>query len=358
MTTRISKHILNFNFEAGTSRGILKNRATYYLLLEHNGMVGIGEASPLKGLSIDFIPDFEQHLQRIIAFFDKITAIPNGLDQITKILDTLALDPFPSIRFALETALLDLSNTGQKMVFSNSFVEGEAIPINGLIWMGDGEDMLKQADNKIKLGFDCIKMKVGAIQLEDEIRVLDYIRSKTLDTKIELRVDANGAFTKDNAIELMECYAQFDLHSIEQPVQPGQWDLMADLVQKNILPIALDEELIGVSKRTEKERLLDYIQPPYIILKPTLLGGLHHTAEWIELAESRNIKWWITSALESNIGLNAICQFTSSYNPSLPQGLGTGSLYTNNIDSPLTVSDGTISYDSDKPWGVIPGEVI
>jgi o-succinylbenzoate synthase len=261
------------------------------------------------------------------------------------------LAAFPSIQFGLEQAFLSLHSQDPFELFSSNFTQKEApIPINGLIWMGSEAFMLSQLEQKLQKGFRCIKMKIGAIDFETEIGILKSIRNNFSPEEIELRVDANGAFTPGDAMDKLNQLAKFQLHSIEQPIKPKQWDAMAKLCEDTPLPIALDEELIGVFDVTDKEKMLQIIRPQYIILKPSLVGGFHGSKTWIALAEKQGIGWWVTSALESNIGLNAIAQWTYTLKPTMPQGLGTGSLYTNNIESPLVVKRGEIYYDLKKSW--------
>jgi o-succinylbenzoate synthase len=267
------------------------------------------------------------------------TDYQNKLDQVCEN-TTIDLDNWPSIKFGVETALLDLENGGTGNYFNNAFTSGQKqIPINGLVWMGDPQFMQDQIEEKIEAGFSTIKMKIGAIDFDSEIKLLEGIRSNYSPEEITLRVDANGAFIPKEALNKLERLSELAIHSIEQPIKAGQWNEMAALCSSTPLPIALDEELIGINKASEK---LETIQPQYIILKPSLHGGLSGAREWIEIAESNSIPWWITSALESNIGLKAICQFTAEFENDLPQGLGTGSLYTDNIESDLLVRSGLI----------------
>ncbi len=330
MKARYSKKTFHFKRPSGTSRGILTEKHAWFLEVWHEEqpeIVGIGECSIIPGLSPDFV-DFESYERKL-----------------TEVCDDLSIDltNWPSIQFGLETALLDLKNGGKGVIFENGFVEGKRhIPINGLIWMGDADFMQEQIEAKLSEGFTTIKLKIGAIDFQAEIELLTSIRKRYSKDEITLRVDANGAFSLHEAEEKLSALAKLDIHSIEQPIKQGQWEEMHKLCQSTPLPIALDEELIGINTTAEKIALLDTIQPQYIILKPSLHGGIVGTKEWIELAEDRNIPWWITSALESNIGLNAICQLTAEYDNNLPQGLGTGSLYTDNIPSGLSVLDGKI----------------
>ena len=258
---------------------------------------------------------------------------------------------FPSIQFGLEQAFLSLKSAKKFELFPSEFTKGkEAIAINGLVWMGDQQFMKNQIQEKLKNGFSCIKMKIGAIDFEAEIRLLRAIRKEFSAEEIELRVDANGGFTPKNALEKLKILSELDLHSIEQPIKQGQLQEMAGLCEKTPLPIALDEELIGVFSTEEKQQVIATVKPQFIILKPSLVGGFGGSKEWIDIAENKKVNWWITSALESNVGLNAIAQFTHTLQNKLPQGLGTGSLFTNNVESPLEVKRGTLHYNNSKKW--------
>lgn len=344
LRTELIKKVFHFGFDARTSRGRMKDKTSWFIKLwdvENPAVFGLGECGPLPGLSVDDRPDFEEVLSQCV---ERVPTL-QSLNDIEKIVPP----GFPSIRFGLETALLDLLNGGLRKIYSNPFVSGVPIPINGLVWMGDLDSMLQQVSIKIAQGFRCIKIKVGGLNFEKECDILQYIRSKYFREGITIRLDANGAFKPEEAIYKLTTLARYNIHSIEQPVKPGL-GMMEDLCEKSPIPIALDEELIGVETKADKIKLLDRINPQFIILKPTLHGGLVSCAEWIALAEERSIGWWITSALESNIGLNAICQFTANYETALPQGLGTGQIYEDNFPSPLTVSDGTICYDQKKIW--------
>ncbi|REG82264.1 o-succinylbenzoate synthase [Algoriphagus antarcticus] len=344
------KRILIFKFDAGTSRGVLKTKEVFWIKAFHSDcpeIVGWGEAAPLVKLSLDDREDFEEILRKTLK---ELTEVSWKDDEVSifKQLEILIPFDFPSIRFALETAILDLKNGGKKKILGNDFHAGKkAISINGLIWMGEKEFMLEQIREKLAQGFDCIKMKIGAIDFQQELDLLDYIRTRFSKDQITLRVDANGAFSREDAPSKLQQLAKYDLHSIEQPIAAGNWGSMKELCAATPLPIALDEELIGVKNKAE---LLDEIQPQHIILKPTLLGGILETKEWIELAEARKIGWWMTSALESNIGLNAIAQLADSLNATIPQGLGTGKLYQNNLESPLEIELGEIHYNPRINW--------
>lgn len=340
MKARYKKYILNFKNPSGTSRGILKTKETWFLILEENGRMGIGECGVFRGLSFDDIPQYEEQLIWLVSniHLDKKTLLK-------------ALEKFPSIKFGLEQALLSLASENPFELFPSTFTSSNnPIEINGLIWMGDTEFMKEQVQQKLEQGFRCIKMKIGAIDFKAELRLLESIRKNFDKNKIELRVDANGAFLPDTALEKLTILSQLDLHSIEQPIGQGQWEAMKKLCQETPLPIALDEELIGITDLAKKKLLLKIVQPQYIILKPSLVGGFAGSEEWIALANKQKIGWWVTSALESNIGLNSIAQWTATLGNSLPQGLGTGSLFTNNFDSPLTVAKGGIYYDTGKSW--------
>ncbi len=334
------KYILNFKRPSGTSRGVLKTKETWFVILTQNDKQGIGECGILRSLSIDDRPDYEEKLKWACQ------NIQSGLDFLLK-----ELFEFPSIQFGLEQAFLSLDSQSKFDLFPSKFTEGkQAIPINGLVWMGSKEFMKAQIKEKLAAGFSCIKMKIGAIDFDTELQLLTSIRKEFSVDKIELRVDANGAFTPENALEKLQRLSELDLHSIEQPIKQGQFEQMAILCGKTPLPIALDEELIGVYSVTKKQELLQIIQPQYIILKPSLVGGFKGSKEWIDIAEKDNIAWWVTSALESNVGLNAISQWTHTLNNKMPQGLGTGGLYTNNFDSPLEINKGSLQYNNSVKW--------
>ena len=340
MKAHYKKHILEFKTPSGTSRGILKTKEAWFIVLEDKGSHGFGECGMLRGLSIDDRPDFEQTLQWVCA------NIHLGEQQLYD-----ALTEFPSIQMGLEIAFKSLAAHDPFQIYPSAFTKGEAsIAINGLIWMGDKDFMSKQIASKLKEGFGCIKMKIGAINFDTELALLKSIRQEFSASEIEIRVDANGAFDPKNALEKLKQLSDLDLHSIEQPIAVKQWDQMAYLCEKSPLDIALDEELIGVFSNQDKQALLQHIKPQYIILKPSFIGGFKGSDSWIELSQANNVQWWITSALESNVGLNAISQYTFTKNSTLPQGLGTGSLYTNNIASALQITKGTLCYNPTKKW--------
>ncbi len=335
---------LHFKGPAGTSRGTMHQKQVYYLFLKDldSGQTGIGECTIIPGLSLDDREDYAE----------KVSATANAINEGVSF-ETLEddLKYFPSIVFGLETAYNDLQKGSQRLIFDTPFYYGlQSIRINGLIWMNDYETMLQQIREKIEAGFDCIKLKIGAIEWAKEMALLAHIRADYSPDKVEIRVDANGAFNPKEAFEKLKALARFQVHSIEQPIAPRQPDLIAQICQQSPVPVALDEELIGRQDIDNKKITLDTIQPQYLILKPGLIGGFRQSEEWVELAEKRQIDWWVTSALESNIGLNAIAQWVSQWDIEMPQGLGTGGLYTNNIPSPLEVENGYISINPEKNW--------
>lgn len=340
MKASYKKYILDFKRPSGTSRGLMRQKETWFLILEENDRYGIGECGLLRGLSFDDVEGYEEKL--------RWTCININLGKDT-LWDTLR--DFPSIQFGVEQAFLSLKSEDPFILFKSDFVEnGSPIPINGLIWMGDDTFMHEQIEQKLAEGFRCIKMKIGAIDFETEVSLLASIRRKYPKEEIELRVDANGAFDPANAFEKLKALSEYDLHSIEQPIRQGNGEAMRQLCEATPIPIALDEELIGAFGVTEKENLLQTLRPQYIILKPSFVGGYRGCKEWVDQAEKLDIGWWITSALESNIGLNAIAQWTYTLGSSLPQGLGTGSLYTNNFKSPLDVENGKLFYRKNNNW--------
>jgi len=334
------KHTLIFKQASGTSRGILKTKDSWFIQLTNElGQTGIGECSLIQNLS----PDNPNEIADILLAYCTSNINNDNIDNIR--------EDLPALRFGLETALMDLNLTPQGLLYQTDFSAGKSgIIINGLIWMGEKQFMFDQIKSKIESGFRCIKMKIGAIDFQEELSLLKYIRSQFSKDDIELRVDANGAFAPDSALDKLKYLAEYDLHSIEQPIKQGQLHDMAKLCEMTPLAIALDEELIGLTNYAEKEKLLAQINPQYIILKPSLIGGLQAADEWIEIAETLNIGWWATSALESNIGLNAIAQWVSQKEIMMPQGLGTGLLFTNNVSSPLFLKGEMLHYNSEKNW--------
>ena len=340
MKATYHKYILHFKRPSGTSRGIMTEKETWFIVLEQDGKKGIGECGILRGLSIDDRPDYEEKLQWTCR------NIYLGKDQLWE-----ALIEFPSIQFGVEMAFRSLGSESPFLLFPSEFTNGtKSIPINGLVWMGEAGFMKQQIEEKLADGFRCIKLKIGAIDFDKELQLLRFIRQYFTPEQVEIRVDANGAFAVTSALNKITQLSEFKLHSIEQPIQKNNTDSMAELCKITPIPIALDEELIGVFSLREKEQLLQKIKPQYIILKPSFVGGFRGAKEWILLAEKYNIGWWITSALESNIGLNAIAQWTFLQHNTMPQGLGTGALYTNNFDCPLAVLQGQLWYKKEINW--------
>ncbi len=326
MKAHWKKHELQFRRPAKTSRGEYKTRTVWYLFLEKDGITGVGECAPMPGLS----PESPQQVEQLL---NEICNQPENYlwsGELTK--------NIPSVHFALETAWFDLHNGGTQQLFPSEFTKGKAgIKINGLVWMGDAEFMQQQIKEKLNAGFRCIKLKIGGIDFEKELEILKSVRSVYPPAQLTLRLDANGAFHPNEALDKLRRLAPLHIHSIEQPIAAGQSEEMARLCRESPVPVALDEELIGIHATEAKIKLLEEIKPQYLILKPSLHGGLSGCNEWIDLAENSSTAWWITSYLESNIGLNAIAQWTFSKNAKGYQGLGTGALFTNNIDSPLEI---------------------
>lgn len=336
------KYILDFKRPSGTSRGILTQKETWFLILEENGKFGIGECGILRTLSADDRPDYEEKLKWVCE------NIHLGKEKLWEM-----LLEFPSLQFGVEMAFQSLESETPFLLFPSDFTNGKKnIPINGLVWMGEPAFMKSQIEEKLAEGFHCIKLKIGAIDFEKELELLRLIRENYDASTIEIRVDANGGFTSSEALFKLNQLSEFKIHSIEQPIQKNQHDSMSELCKSTPFPIALDEELIGIFDYAEKEAVLQKIKPQYIILKPSLVGGFRGSKEWIELAEKYNIGWWVTSALESNIGLNAIAQWTFLQQNSMPQGLGTGGLYTNNFDCPLEVKNGELVYNPNLDWNI------
>lgn len=338
------KYILQFKRPAGTSRGVYNEKESWLIALQdESGRIGLGECGILRGLSCDDKPEYESMLAQLLASSEQ--NIPN-FHEVYK--------AWPSIRFGFETALKSLQSEDPYTLFPSKFTEGkEAIPINALIWMGDKDYMLEQIKEKLQQNILCIKMKIGAINFDQEIELIRDIRKQYTAQDVEIRVDANGAFSPQNVRSKLDELAKYQIHSIEQPIAQGQVEEMARLTANTSIPIALDEELIGVNDFAAKKELIKAISPQYIILKPSLLGGFQSCDEWVSIAEADNIPWWATSALESNIGLNAIAQWAFTKNNPMVQGLGTGSLYTNNFDCPLYIKDMKLHYDPKKAWQTI-----
>lgn len=351
LTLTYQRRALHFNFPARTSRGALTEHVAHYLGLRdarRPQVVGWGEAAPLAGLSPDYGPGFERTVADFCQQFNKAG------HAALSVVEAAALVPatLPSLRFALETAVLDLDGGGRQQLYANAFSQGKAaLPINGLVWMGDAAFMREQIRQKLAAGYACLKVKIGSLDFATELELLTEIRAEAGPERLLLRVDANGAFSPAEAPAKLARLAEFGIHSIEQPIAAGQWTALAALCRASPLPIALDEELIGLTDPARQEELLAAVRPPYLVLKPTLLGGHAATRRWIALAEARGIGWWITSALESNIGLNAVAQLTGEYQVGgFAQGLGTGQLYDNNLAAPLTIRAGALHYDPAGTW--------
>jgi o-succinylbenzoate synthase len=338
-----TKYPLSFKRPSGTSRGVLTEKTCYFIKVfqkDSPEVFGLGEISIIEGLSKDNPDHLEERMNWVC-------------QNINESVDTLnhALLDFPAIRMGVEMAFLDLKSGGKRVYFNSHFTRGmQPININGLIWMGDTSFMLEQIKGKITDGFSCLKLKIGANNFEDEIEVIQNIRKEYDEHNLEIRVDANGAFSPSEALEKLNRLEALQLHSIEQPIKQGQWEEMAKLCEATELPIALDEELIGTYDPESMTRMLEKLSPAYIILKPSLLGGFNATYQWIQAAGEMSIPWWITSALESNVGLAAIAQFTGQFYNPLPQGLGTGQLYNANVDCPLQLEGQMLSYHQDHNW--------
>lgn len=334
---KIEERVFHFKQPAGTSRGVYTTRRSWFIYLSDGKSTGIGECAPLPDLSCDALPDYAAILDKVCSDFCETGEI-----------DYETLRPYPSMLFGLETALLTLrskriphSSKPSSLLFDTAFSHGEVgIPINGLVWMGSYDEMLQRMEEKLAQGYRCVKLKIGAIDFDQELDLIRRIRERFSFHEVELRLDANGAFACDEALYKLELLSQYAIHSIEQPIKAGQWGNMAELCRESPLPIALDEELIGVNDPEMKAHMLRVIKPRYIILKPSLHGGMLGCREWIAVARNLGIGSWITSALESNIGLNAIAQFASVVygdKIQMPQGLGTGQLFTDNIPMPLEI---------------------
>lgn len=342
LIARYKKHTLNFIRPAGTSRGMLLMKDSYFIIIsdtDRPGISGVGECSIIKGLSPDDRPELEA----------KLTEVCNNIAHFKE--NQESLSAWPAIRFGVETALADFKNGGKQIIFPSAFPLGNtSIPIHGLIWMGNPESMIRQIDLKLSQGFHVIKMKIGAVTFNEDLQAIRYIRQKYASEDVEIRLDANGAFRPGEATEKLKRLAAYHIHSVEQPIRWGQPGAMAELCLKSPVPIALDEELIGITGLSDKIRLLETIRPQYIVLKPSLLGGFKESEVWIREAERIGTRWWISSALESNIGLNAIAQWTSTLKNNMVQGLGTGSLFSNNIPSPLKVYNGRLCSEPGLSW--------
>lgn len=335
-------YTLNFITPGGTSRGVMTTKDTYFIKIwdESNpDIYGIGECALFKGLSAEDDENYEVKLQELCRNIEN--------DEPTD------LSTHSSIMFGFESAILDFSNGGKRIYHHSPFTEGNyRIPINGLVWMGTKEDMLTRIDEKVEAGFHTIKLKIGAIDFDQECEMIEYVRRKYSANDLEIRVDANGGFTPEVALQRLETLSKYRIHSIEQPIKPGQWEEMAALCNKTPIPIALDEELIGITNPMMMMELLRNIRPHYIILKPSLMGGFSGSLEWLRMAAQFQIGGWITSALESNIGLNALAQWVATLQPKIPQGLGTGMVFSNNFQSPLYQTQDYLAYNSQFNWDI------
>ncbi len=324
LKTEITKHTLHFKQPAGTSRGVYTTRDIWLVKVTDTltGASGVGECAPLPDLSCDSLPNYGETLHALCLNLET-----------TGQLNVPLLRPYPSILFGLETALLNMERGDT--LFDTPFSRGEeGIPVNGLVWMGTYEEMNRRMEEKIEQGFKCVKLKIGAIDFDSELNLVRSIRKRFSPDTIELRVDANGGFSNDDALGRIDQLSHYGIHSIEQPIKQRQWREMSRICALSSIPVALDEELIGVNATGMKEELLDRIKPQYLVIKPSLHGGISGTREWVRLANERNIGSWITSALESSVGLSAIAQLAADiYGPHItfPQGLGTGALYTDNL---------------------------
>ncbi len=334
-----SRYVLRFINPATTSRSTMTVKETFFVKVWDStrpDIAGIGECGLFRGLSADDTRAFETILAQACRDIDH--------------LDVAAV-PASAVRMGIETALLDLDNGGRGVIYDTDWTAGRRrIAINGLVWMGNRQEMAARIAEKIEAGFRCVKLKIGGIDFESELGLIEMIRRQFSTDSLELRLDANGAFTPDNAMARLDRLAPMGIHSIEQPIRKGQWQAMARICRESPIPIALDEELIGLTDDAEKARLLDTIKPAYIILKPTLCGGLAQADSWIAAASGRGIGWWATSALESNVGLSAIAQWVSRHDRLMPQGLGTGALYTNNIPAPVRLSGDSVVNDPCGTW--------
>ncbi len=334
-----------FNRPAVTSRGTYLKKTVHFLLLYDDSnplVVGVGECSVFPGLSMDDVDGFKKKLNRVVEQINR-----------GKFNMKTALHDWPSLNFAVETALRDLESKGSKILYPSEFTQGkDAIPINGLIWMGDKKEMIKQIRMKLKEGFRCLKLKIGSIDFNDEYEILSKLRNRYSSDDLEIRLDANGAFLPNEVPDILNQLAELEIHSIEQPIMPSQLEEMAVICEKSPVPVALDEELIGKYPRENKKQLLKIIKPHFIVLKPGLHGGIKSCEEWIKLADEMSIGWWITSSLETNIGLNSIAQWTYTLDNSGPHGLSTGALFKNNIDSPLAVTGEKLYYFPRNKWSL------
>lgn len=334
-------YTLHFKRPAATSRGALREREIVFLRAEQDGVVGWGECGIVPGLSRDDRVDYVDAISSICAAINQGVG-PAGID----------LAALPSVAFGLETALLDLAGGGRQRLFDTPFSRGEAaLPTHGLIWMDTPAGMWDQIERKIAQGCQVIKLKVGALPFDQELAWLIDVRRRWPAEEVELRLDANGAWQPAEALGHLQRLAALDAAFLEQPIKPGQAQELAAICAVSPIPIALDEELIAAS---DPARLLETIRPHHIVLKPSLLGGLTACQSWIAAAERLGVQWWINSLLESNIGLNAIAQWSSALGGSRVHGLGTGQLFSNNLPSPLRMDGCGLRISSDRAWRVGP----
>lgn len=349
MSLEVKRYILDFKFSARTSRGEMKDRKVWFLkLTDENGVTGLGEVAPIHRLSPEVVDDIPVFLEQLKTSMKKMRA-PQTEAEVFEIVSSVVPLGMPSVRFGLEMALLDLMNGGQKHVFSRD-IQKIQVPINGLVWMGDEAFMKAQIKAKMNEGFECIKLKVGALDFDAELQIISSLRK--LSNDLVIRLDANGAFDTSDVLFKLRDLSKYNIHSIEQPIMPMQPEAMELVCNRSEIPIALDEELIGINNSRDRVDLIQDLKPHYLVLKPTLHGGFNSVKEWIDLANIHGVNWWITSYLESNIGLNAIAQFTSLYPENKEfHGLGTGGLYHNNITSPIVVSNGYFTYAKSNVWG-------
>lgn len=349
-----TKRTFHFAFNARTSRGAIKQRDSWFLKIwdtANPDVFGFGEAAPVAGLSGEKPGDVHDQFENIVNKINNHEKLPTAgtIQDIQSAFGSLNLSS--SVYLAVETAFLDYFNGGKRIIFNNDFHKGKPLEINGLVWMGGLDFMLQQVSIKVDEGFTCIKLKIGGLNFEKELDILQFVRRKYFRDQITIRLDANGAFKSDQVMNKLVGLSTYDIHSIEQPIKPGS-PFLAELCQKTPIPVALDEELTGIKTKAAKEELLDRVKPQYLVLKPTLHGGFLGCAEWIETADARKIGWWLTSSMESNVGLNALAQFAAQYTNPLPQGLGTGMIFKDNIPSPLEVQKGKLLWNSKENWDI------
>ncbi|WP_420318049.1 o-succinylbenzoate synthase [Ekhidna sp.] len=351
MKLEVKPYVLDFKFQARTSRGEMKNRKVWFLKLKNEeGITGIGEVAPIHRLSPEEVEEIPQYLNQLIKEINQ-KVLPENKDLVDEFITSIVPANKPSVRFGLEMALLDLINGGEKHIYRTN-LKNIKIPINGLVWMGDESYMKEQIKVKLDNGFSCIKLKIGALDFEAELSIIKSLRR--ISKELIIRLDANGAFQTNEVLAKLKELSKYNIHSIEQPIMPMQPEAMELVCNRSEIPIALDEELIGIHNSRDRIDILQDLKPQYLVLKPTLHGGFSSVKEWIDLAEIHGIKWWITSYLESNLGLNAIAQFASQYPENTEHhGLGTGEIYHNNITSPIIVEKGYLAYANSMVWGDI-----